>query len=201
MRTRKVGRRRLSSTTGISGSGIAAYRSGNNLPRHETAIRLAEALDWPILVYISKEARTAHCAVCGAEFLVASSVKLYCSTECNRVAEKRKAGGPPAKTLAEPLRRRLRDTMTTVGNYCRGCEPEGLCRDTSCALRPVSPLPMANTTLDSPIATPAPGRWARPEAREQHSAVMRDRWAALSAGTRVQRLEALSVARSASSER
>lgn len=33
--------------------------------------------------------------------------------------------------------------VAAVDTFCRSCEPEGRCRDGTCPLRPVSPLPLA----------------------------------------------------------
>lgn len=65
-----------------------------------------------------------------------------------------------------------------VAAMCAGCEPEGYCRTVECALRSISPLPMAGADPQVVRATKAPGRWGHEGAREAHSADMHERHAA-----------------------
>lgn len=66
--------------------------------------------------------------------------------------------------------------MLAVEAFCNGCEPEGVCRDAGCPLRPVSPLPLRAAR---PVAMPtkALGRWGHPGAREVHAEDVRRRHA------------------------
>ncbi len=46
-------------------------------------------------------------------------------------------------TIASSNVRAERDQLRgAVASFCRGCEPEGICRTADCQLRPVSPLPL-----------------------------------------------------------
>lgn len=86
MRTRKVGGKRLGRATGTALSAIGNWRAGLNLPRYDTALRMAAALDWPVLSEIVRAARTDRCARCGTEFLnEGGSPKRFCSPACRLV--------------------------------------------------------------------------------------------------------------------
>ena len=63
METRKIGRRRLAMAMGLkSDSIIAQWRTGNSLPRLDSASAVAEVLEWPQLRLIVEGARTQTCA-------------------------------------------------------------------------------------------------------------------------------------------
>lgn len=212
MKARGVGQKTLGSQLGVASSNVASWRVGNNLPRLETAQRLASGLSAPILVEIVLQARTGVCEVDGRSFTnQGGGAKRFCSQECRDVGAKLRSGGG-VQGRAIVAERRLRDHMVAVEAMCRGCEPEGLCRDMECALRPVSPLPMASRIDDAlPVIRPA-GAWGdyarkvasvrevnarrwTPEERERMAARNRDRWAAMSPEERVAAGQRISVGR------
>lgn len=108
--------------------------------------------------------------------------------------------------------------MAAVEAFCNACEPEGVCRDADCPLRPVSPLPYAAAAVRQAVPEP-PGRWGRPGAREALSAslrarhaanpawaeatgrAMRARWAAMTPEQRREQGRRISVARTKRAER
>jgi len=244
MRVRKVGAKRLGPLTGTAVSAIGNWRAGLNLPRYGTALRMAAALEWPVLADIVRAARSGRCARCSAEFVnECGTPRRFCSSACRQVDEQLRrptAGAELAAAIRAELERRrrevsggrdtneilecalatyaksdarrrqrvdqqgrlLEDHRQAVEAMCRGCEPEGRCRDAECALRPVSPLPLIRQAekADVGTVTPAEGvhgpthrarwlsavraanaeRWGRPGEREDASAAMTARWDGMS---------------------
>jgi predicted nucleic acid-binding Zn ribbon protein len=194
MAARGVGKKGLARQLATSGGLIWQWSAGNNLPRLETALRLAEALGEPRLADIVREARTVNCEVCGTPILNEGGTPVrFCTESCREVRRKLRVGAEPARVRAVGAERRLALYQDAVATMCRGCEPEGLCRDAECALRPVSPLRMARKPAPT-VVTVAPDpprvlseshraaisrassrRWARPGERERSSAAVRER--------------------------
>lgn len=183
MREHGVGQRRLGELTGCASSAVAQWRMARNLPRLDTAIRLAECLSNDLLAEIVRKARTEDCERCGAPFLnEGGAPKKFCSEECLRLAAKiRHALEPntPLRTRLNVAKQDLAATATELANHkvsvlamCRTCEPAGYCRTPACSLRLVSPLPLAHGLKDVPLATPADGLWG-PEHREATLATIR----------------------------
>lgn len=89
METRGISLKAVERASGISHTNLWTFKSGNNLPRLETALRMAEALEWPKLADLIREARSAVCARprCGRTFFnEGGSPKRYCSQDCLRLA-------------------------------------------------------------------------------------------------------------------
>jgi hypothetical protein len=83
MARRQVGTHPLAVATGCATSAIACWRAGSNLPRLDTALRLAESLQEPRLGEIVRECRTGRCRGCGRVYLnEGGAPKIYCSDEC-----------------------------------------------------------------------------------------------------------------------
>jgi hypothetical protein len=75
--------------------------------------------------------------------------------------------------IADERARLLQDA---IGAMCRACEPEGVCRDEDCPLRPFSPLPVELHVLRAEPRTEFEVRSQarrRPEAMARQSAAMR----------------------------
>lgn len=107
MTARKASSKRLALAAHVTLSGIGNFKSGLNLPRLETAERLAIALDWPRLAAIAREARTAPCVRCGREFVnPGGKPKRFCSVECREVDAQLRAPTAGAE-LAASLRAAL----------------------------------------------------------------------------------------------
>lgn len=236
MLARNVGAKRLSTAIRTGTSAVAVWLAGSNIPRTDTAARLADALDWPKLVDLARAGRSGTCARCGRPFVnEGGAPKRYCTAECREVAGQLRAvsgratlaqavgaeldrvhgtnAGLSRKTLgaalaeyarsesrrttrSRSLETRLGVIQMAVDAMCAGCEPLGVCRDGDCALRPVSPLPLA-LKPDKVAAEIAPAdgawgeahrpamlvtmraanatRWARPGERERASAAMTER--------------------------
>lgn len=198
---------------GLGNSSIHNWVRGINLPRLETALRIAEALDEPRLADIVRQARTGACETCGAAFLnEGGTPKRFCSEPC-KVVRNAMRGGTPTRERAIVAERRLALFRDAVAAYCAGCSPEGLCRDAGCALRPVSPLTLARREPPRAVALPPDGprvlseghraaladasrrRWGREGERERMSAAIRERFAALAPEERAARARAISDGR------
>lgn len=107
MRARRVGAGRVALACGVTTSSLANWRAGDNVPRIDTAIRLAEALDWPRLVGIARQARRGTCARCGREwFNEGGSPKRYCSGVCRDIDAQLRRPVPGA-ALATAVRAEL----------------------------------------------------------------------------------------------
>jgi hypothetical protein len=131
MLARGVGAKRLSTAIGTGTSAVAVWRKGDNLPRTDTAQRLADALDWPKLLVIAREGRTGTCQQCGSVFVnEGGAPKRFCSEECRTVNTALRT--PPAgRALADAVRGELarvhgttqavsrRALTAAVGQYAR----------------------------------------------------------------------------------
>lgn len=237
MGARNASVKRLAEATGAAPSAIATWKGGDNLPRTDTAARLAEVLDWPRLVAIVREGRVGSCVRCGRSYTnEGGTPKRFCSSECREVdavlrerqpvsaladavrIELARVNGTTAavsrRTLGaalteygrseakrvtrnRSLERRTATIQAAVDAMCAGCEPSGVCRTSACALRPVSPLPLALSdrhadelrTPEGPwgpnhrdaqlvaIRAANAARWARPGEREKASQAQLTRFA------------------------
>ena len=140
MLARSASLRGLAIASGVSRSALGFYRAGVNLPSLQTADRIAEALDSPRLRTIMLEARGGSCELCGRQFVATGNGnQRYCSEDCRRLAAIHRSGRPVRERAIRAERRTARLEIA-VAAYCRECEPEGMCRDSACGLRSVSPL-------------------------------------------------------------
>lgn len=127
METRGYTAAALGAAMGTSGTQISYWRNGVYIPPPDRAIELAEILDEPRIIKVVAEARIGRCPMCGKSFDRGQTRRAYCSKPC-QVASNYKSGVKPD------------DKQEAIDAMCRGCEPEGVCRDDGCALRPFSPL-------------------------------------------------------------
>lgn len=115
MARRQVGSHPLAVATGCATSAIACWRAGSNLPRLDTALRLAESLQEPRLAEIVRECRTGRCPACGRVYLnEGGAPKIYCSDECRdrTYANGRPLAAMEARAVALEL---LRAELLRVG--------------------------------------------------------------------------------------
>lgn len=213
LKARGVGKKGLARQLGTSGGLIWQWCAGNNLPRLESALRLAEALGEPRLADIVREARTQRCETCGTDIINEGGTPVrFCSDSC-RVVRNTMRSGTPSRERAVVAERHLSLHRDSVAAYCRGCEPEGLCRDAGCALRPVSPLRLAKREAPTVLSVvPDPPRvasdvqrrasseantrrWAVPGAREAMSEQLRGRFASRTPEERQRWLDNISAGR------
>lgn len=138
--------RSLAEAIGCASATIGSARKPTWRPNQQLAVAMAEVLDWDGLVGLSLKANTRECGYCGKAFVLQRMPARFCSKRCRENVWQSRARYPQKK--AERLRsRKLLDARLTlyqqaVAAFCKGCEPEGLCRDAGCALRPCSPLPL-----------------------------------------------------------
>jgi hypothetical protein len=119
MAARQVGSKTLGPQAGCAPSAIGSWRAGNNLPRLETAGRLAESLQWPKLLTLARAGRTDHCQRCGAEFSnEGGAPKRFCSDEC-RAVDTQLRQPPPGRALADAVRTELERVGGKPGVYIR----------------------------------------------------------------------------------
>lgn len=164
MRVRKRKVADLATEVGYSFSNLSSARNGHQLPHPETIARLAGALDAPRLVAIADAYRERVCVECERRFTQKPTSPVresrFCSQSCRAVWHRRNEREERRDTLysrlvsanrtATELRRRLtadredlRRHEFAVAAFCRDCEfDSGACKDASCPLRPVSPLPL-----------------------------------------------------------
>lgn len=144
-RYRAVLSRDLGLKIGLRAETISNLRTGAAMPSLRSAMALAEALDWPTLGEIALRDRSGACVVCDSPFVsnqVGANTRQYCGKRCRALARNRVVlGRRSAKSVV--MARRLATFQAAVDAFCRGCEPEGLCRTPDCELRPVSPLGLA----------------------------------------------------------
>lgn len=126
MARRGMTRAALAALLGVSPTMVGYWRLGRYLPTPEWATVLADELDDKTIATMVQTARTGRCP-CGATFDREQTRRTYCSAACQRAAH------GPGGVKPTDLRQVAIDAM------CAGCEPEGLCRDDACALRPFSP--------------------------------------------------------------
>jgi hypothetical protein len=167
---------------GFSAYLFKAWQDGTAIPTMDKAVKLAEFLDWPSLLEITREARTGVCQRrgCGAAFITEGGrTRKYCSARCRNLvheydlryshAKRKKLGDDQAEQLRlsrghEATEAELVEHRAAVAMFCRQCEPEGICQTPECALRPVSPLPLPtpkSRTLDPRLQRPAHHKWGK----------------------------------------
>lgn len=106
---------------------VGYFRYGRYLPSMVVLDRLDDLFGDAILLRVVAEARTGRCP-CGATFdREQNSRRRYCTQRCQTQASRK--GG-----------RKFDARQDAIDTMCAGCEPEGICRDDGCALRPFSPF-------------------------------------------------------------
>lgn len=133
--------RQLAAALGVNECTVSEWRNGKRYPDLQRAAALAEILgDHLGTVVRAYYERT--CELCGRVTYQgrSGSPKVYCSRRCKALAFYRRER---AKGTMQAYRDRndLQAHQLAVAAYCRGCEPDGVCRTITCPLRGVSPYP------------------------------------------------------------
>lgn len=136
----------LAASLGVRPTTVSEWCRGVRFPSMAQADGIAESL--PGLAHIVIAAHTVECIVCGRTTVhgKGNSRARYCGSDCKATdhSRRRREGSRDVGIVA---RHRLAQHQAAVLAMCRACEPEGMCRDAGCALRPVSPLPLADGRL------------------------------------------------------
>jgi DNA-binding XRE family transcriptional regulator len=195
MQSKDVGARPIAEALGASRTSVMYWRTGRILPRLETAHRLAAALDAPVLVKLAIELRTKVCPIDDVRFVddTGSDNRTYCSSSCQSVSQKQRAGRPIRETAVR-FERALRRHRDAVAAFCNGCEPEGRCTTADCTLRPVSPLPLVDVGPVIEAVTSKRQGWTDPDRRQRDSERQTRTWAAMTPEERVARIAAAATA-------
>jgi transcriptional regulator with XRE-family HTH domain len=94
MEARGVSAKRLAPAAGVAVSAVAMWKAGSNLPRTDTALRVAEVLSWPRLAQMARDARSHECVRCGTSFVNdGGGPKRFCSIDCRDVDVQLRARG------------------------------------------------------------------------------------------------------------
>ena len=139
---RKVGSRVLAEAAGVSRTQVMHYEQGRNIPRVETAHRLAQALDEKRIVEYAMAARTRLCKRCRLPLTVnGGRPPEYCGPACRKAAQP--GTREVEKRRYEQLSQERRTMRLAIDAMCRQCPDgeDGFCRLADCPLRHVSPLP------------------------------------------------------------
>jgi transcriptional regulator with XRE-family HTH domain len=146
-----IGVLQLSALTGIHNTTLSGYRNAHRVPDLPRADRLAEVLDSPKLRDVVRQTFERKCIRCSKTFLTDGrniSRRRFCGRTCRTMTAREHTGRPTPKfEKLGPVVKRLE---MAVAEFCGGCEPEGVCRDSGCALRAVSPLPLIQLQRTQP---------------------------------------------------
>jgi len=143
----------LHEVTGISHSYLIDLRKGRAIPRLAVSALIAEALESEGLHQHILDLRRRVCPVCDRRFVSdhrALNRQTFCSVTCASTARQRDKiyrATERRRGLAQLRAYRLEMYQGAVDAHCHSCEPSGLCRTETCALRSVSPLPLAEERL------------------------------------------------------
>lgn len=189
---RNVTQKALAATLDTVPRTVWYWATGRSLPYLNTATKIADALDWPMIVEIVRLGRTTKCRACGRKMIseASNSTRVYCDEQCRRHGIKlgRQGAVPDARDT------KIRRLTASIDAMCWTCEPTGVCSDGGCPLRLVSPLPLRKgLTVVAPAPDGRKSRWDDPAARERAAAKMRAAWA--ENGARRQRISDVNKAR------
>lgn len=149
----------LARSVGYGATNLHKVIAGERIPAPEIVAAMADVLGRPALVDLAVAVKTTDCAMCGAPFVkhFRKPGTRYCGRPCQRAAAARQSrDSHRRKALSETrmTRQRLDQHQLAVLAFCRRCEPDGVCRDRGCELRPVSPLRLVERK-PRPMAIPA----------------------------------------------
>ena len=128
--------------TGVCSTLAKRWLEGACTPDHEHVITIAEHLAAPELVALSIRLRTGTCEGCGGLTFVNRGTRRarFCGPRCRRRDMDRRRQRREGDQERKVLRLAVEEHRAAVLAHCLQCEPDRLCRDAGCALRPVSPL-------------------------------------------------------------
>lgn len=142
---RGVSNRKLAAAAGVSKRAVDAWRAGR-MPRMEVAVRVADVLDWGSLLEAVRQHRERACEACGGPMMATGygPERRWCGDRCGSRAWHREQRESESTRELAVLRLAVTEHREAVAEMCRRCTlGEGTCWDGTCALRDVSPLPLA----------------------------------------------------------
>jgi hypothetical protein len=129
---------------GTTSSSVKRWMDGTIYPDHDFVVAMAEFLHWPSLVAISIADRSGTCEACGKPTMGTRgpTPPRYCSDRCIRRTRDRASHDRKQVQKAGLWKRRAEEAEEAIARMCRTCTlGEAICRDETCDLRDVSPLP------------------------------------------------------------
>lgn len=132
----------LRRATGINETTLHHWLTGTRMPTLARADRLADVLMDERVATSAAKALERRCARCRRQFYADARNRnhtRYCGKACRMAVHRARA------RRTEPAARKIRTASMerAIADYCRACEPSGVCRTAACPLRPFSPLPLA----------------------------------------------------------
>ena len=143
MRRAGMNQVQLAQSMRISISSVSLWTNGHVVPRWENIERLADILQWDGLLRAGANERTTNCLECGKPTLsLKNKRRRFCSARCaGRVSARLLRRSDNERELVI-VRGDADRHHSAVAAFCLLCEPEGVCHDAKCPLRPVSPVPL-----------------------------------------------------------
>lgn len=119
------------------------WYSGRSLPSYQTVTLIAGFLGDDELERAGIALNQRTCANCGVEYLQQSPQgrSFLCSKKCRQENERVRTKSGKS-SVARTKYTAVDVYLSSLEKFCRGCEPGGVCKNSDCALRPVSPLPL-----------------------------------------------------------
>ncbi len=142
MAARKIGVNALAKQVGTSHALVSRWTIGEAIASPAMADQLADVLCDPDIVTAVLAARRRFCKRCYRRFIAVNRNQLYCSSTCKDAVFRARAN--KRDVSARKLRTKIMERAISL--HCNWCQPDGLCRDSKCHLRRVSPLPLIQLT-------------------------------------------------------
>lgn len=143
LRVHRMTRREAAERIGVRPETVRRLAVGQSAPQLKTADSLATLLNSERLTELALDLRRGVCPLCERTFVTMSRTRgrqRFCSKKCQTADHSRRE----RERRHHPYRvasHRLREHQDAVAAFCARCEEGGVCRDNSCELRPISPLP------------------------------------------------------------
>ena len=127
----------------ISYHRVHYWAKGRSMPSYQMAMLIANHLSDDQFMRAVTELHKRTCVNCGSQYMQDSSQgrSFLCSPRC-RVENERVRSKSGKSVISQAVFKEKNPYKLAVKKFCMGCEPSGVCVTASCALRPVSPLPL-----------------------------------------------------------
>ncbi len=133
----------LAAQLSLSYHRVHHWVKGRSMPSVQTIALIASHLGDDELSRAGIAASNRECKNCGVHYTSESSQgrSYLCSAECQRQNERVRSKSGRSMVKRKPDVEDQKYHLA-VARFCNGCEPGGVCHTATCALRPVSPLPL-----------------------------------------------------------